>query len=121
MQFIDSKDGFFHKGMNLGIAMIIISLLAPIKNPWVQFPFDWILVFFSGLSIFFFFMAIRLNTDVTTNVNINNDHQTNMSHKTKFVNYETHLNNFNKLSKASFIISLLLAIVVIIRLIIILV
>ena len=117
MKFIDSKDNYWDKGMNLGIALVVISLLVPIKNPWVTFSFDWITVFFAGLSIFFFFMAIRLNTEIMENVDINGPNQDGVTNRRTLTNYQTHLTRFNILSKSSFTISVILEVIVALRLI----
>lgn len=116
MRFIDSKDNFWNKGMNLGIAIVVISLLAPVKNPWFTFTFDWMIVFFSGLSIFFFFMAIRLNTEINENIDINGPNKDGVTNKRTFTNYQTYLNKFNILSKSSFVISGSLVFIVTMRL-----
>lgn len=104
MRFIDSKDTYWDKGMNLGIAMIVISLLASTKNPWVTFSFDWLLVFFGGISLFMFFMGMRLNTEINTKVDLN-DLPDGKRNKNTFTSYVTYLDRFNNLSITAFVIA----------------
>lgn len=117
MKFIDSKDNYWDKGMNLGIAMIVISLLGQIKSPWFELKFDWMLILFLGLGVFFFFMAIRLNTWIDTNINENENPETKQRHRQTFTSYQTFLDRFSNLSKASFTISTIFGIISAIRLI----
>ncbi|GEM_PF-4590186 len=101
LKWIGSGKYFYHVGIYFGIALTIISL-------WVadNFHFDWMLVFFVGLAIFFFFMGIQMNTDefvikkeevIDPNTGLKNQNTTS--------SYQTYLDHFNVLSRAGFCIA----------------
>lgn len=104
MKWIGSGTTHYEIGLFMGIAITIISLLGSAKYPWFQAQFDWMLVLFVGLGIFFFFMGIRLNTEENTNIDIND------TNRKTFVSHQTFLDRFNILSRASFGISITFAI-----------
>ena len=112
IKVITSSEDLWDKGMRFGVALVIISLLAmsqiSISSPYFSFnysnQFDWWTILFIGLAIFFFFMAIRLNTEISVNKNITNLSPSNQQTNT-FTSYQTHLDRFNILSKSCFTIS----------------
>jgi len=116
MEFIGSDDSYWGVGIKLGIALIIISLLPSIKLPFFEPNWDWWVVFFIGLSIFFFFMGIRLNTEINTIINQDTDNEGKIKKETKTY-YQTYLRKFNKLSQTAFTISVIFGIFLLIRLI----
>lgn len=120
---IVSKEDYWDKGMTLGIVLIILSILAKSNlslTIWsfsvaYENSFDWLLVLFLGISIFFFFMGIRLNTEINENRNIDNLPDGKM-HTNRQIFYKTYLDRFNILSKSSFTISCLFTILLGIKL-----
>lgn len=111
---ITSKEIFYDKGLTLGVALIIISLLgiseisltSQLFNLVYKNSFDWLLILFLGIAIFFFFMGIRLNTSVNTRIN-NTPVNEKTQNKETFTVYETNLSRFNILSKSCFILSII--------------
>lgn len=120
---IESKENIWDRGMVLGIALIIISLLAKSKlnlDVWgfsftYENYFDWLFILFLGISIFFFFMGIRLNTDVDEKRKVN-DLPNGKQNVDRHLFYQTYLDKFNILSKTSFVISTTFAVFGIIKL-----
>jgi len=109
MKWIGSGTIHYQIGIYMGIAITIISLLGSANYPWFQSTFDWMFVFFIGLVIFFFFMAISLNSVENTNVKID-DLPEGRRNKNTFTLYETYLDRFNILSKSCFTISIIFGI-----------
>ena len=115
MKWIGSGTIHYQIGIYMGIAITIISLLGSANYPWFQTTFDWMLVFFVGLAVFFFFMAISLNTEENTNIKID-DLSEGRRNKNTFTFYQTFLDRFNILSKSCFTISVIFGILAIFRL-----
>ena len=124
-----SSDNYWDIGMRFGIVLAIISLLgiSDIKISFLNFSFnyvnqfDWWIVFLLGVGIFFFFMAIRLNTEISENKSSEDFPDENRRSTRKDIVYQTYLNKFNVLSKSCFIISILFGMLSLARLLLLLV
>lgn len=113
---IISADHPYKIGMYFGVAISLLSLANNIKIWGIEInsPFDWLFVFLIGLSIFFFFMGISLNTEERVNeveVPSANGTFTKKIH-TEFIMY---FRRFNILSISCFWISGIIVLFVLIR------
>jgi len=90
-------------GIYFGVALVLTSVGSQIKNSFFEIgpTFDWLFVLLLGISIFFFFMGIALNTNVKTDVRESPDGKGGINRHT-FEDHNTYLINFNILSKSSF-------------------
>ena len=112
IEWVGSGNAPYEFGLYLGIALTLLSLGSTLKTPIFEFQrFDWLFVFLTGISVFFFFMAIRLNTEIRTNINRNGK-----TEKT-FQESIIYFDRFNVLSKSCFFISAFMLITALIRLV----
>ena len=90
-------------GLYFGIAIVLISLANNLRIGFIEInsPFDWLLVFLVGMTIFFFFMGIALNTEENVNINETPDGNGNVN-RHRFEQFKTYLDRFNILSKTCF-------------------
>lgn len=100
---IISGDHQYKIGVYFGIAIVLVSLANNVKI-WIleiNSPFDWLFVFLIGITIFFFFMGIGMNTE--ENIFINEKLLENgIVNRQKSSYSTTHLRHFNILSKSCF-------------------
>lgn len=103
LERIISANHQYKVGLYLGIAIVLISLANNFKIGFFEInsPFDWLLVFLAGLSIFFFFMGIGLNTEENTYVDEKPNEKGEINRNTQTF-FNTPLRHFNILSKTCF-------------------
>lgn len=109
MKWIGSGMTHYRIGVYLGIAITVISLLGSARYPFFQPLFDWMIVFFIGIAIFFFFMAIWFNTEENTNVSTDENASDGKRREKTVTSFLIDLDRFksNPLSKSCFVISII--------------